>query len=287
MAYDQDTVLAFLEDLAKRLEKGTLELPPCPQVALKIRALLGRDDVSAAQVANLALLDPVLTARILKLANSAAFSRSTARTTDVKIAVGRLGFDLVKNLAFELALEKTFKLEAGSGLGELNEAIRTDSRHVAVLAHLLAQCCAHAVKADESMLAGLLHEIGKLYILARADTYPALFADAETLGQHLNDWHPGIGHAIAEAWELPEAIIQAINEQDTADLVRYGPITVSEVLSVACVLSRVPQVDSDEQFEALVRLPAFSRLHLNASTCRLLHDKAQQMADSVAAVLAG
>jgi HD-like signal output (HDOD) protein len=70
VADEQNTTLSFLEDLAKRLEKGTLDLPPCPQIALKIRELLARDDVSASQVANFALMDPVLTARIFKGAAS-------------------------------------------------------------------------------------------------------------------------------------------------------------------------------------------------------------------------
>jgi HD-like signal output (HDOD) protein len=286
VADEQNTTLSFLEDLAKRLEKGTLDLPPCPQIALKIRELLARDDVSASQVANFALMDPVLTARIFKLANSAAFSRSATPTTELKSAIGRVGFDMVKSLAFEIALDSAFKLDARSGLGGLSNAIRIHSRQVAVLAYFLAKRCASALKADEPMLGGLLHEVGKLYILGRADAYPALFADPDTLDQLLEEWHAAIGHAIVEAWALPEAVVQAISEQEVADVVRYGTISVSEVLSAAILLSRVPAVDSEEHIDALVHLPAFTRLKLDAVTCRVLSSKSREMADSVATVLA-
>ena len=58
-------------------------------ITLEIRGLLERDDVSVDRIPRLALLDPVLAAAVLKLANSAMFSRSASPTTDVKAAIDR------------------------------------------------------------------------------------------------------------------------------------------------------------------------------------------------------
>lgn len=279
--------LAFLTDLAMRLEAGTLQVPACPQVALKVRDLVRQEDASIGRVAQLALLDPVLTARILGVANSATFSRSSAATTDIKVAIGRVGFDMVQTLAFELALDKSFKLESKGQLQALTRRIRLNGRQTALFAYVLVRRRAAAVKLDEAMLAGLLHEVGKLYVLAHAQSYPDLFADGDESEGLLNQWHTSIGHAIVEAWGLPEAVITAINEQNSVDTLRQGPITLAEVLIAASRLAQLPDVDADEQIEALIALPAVRRLRLDGSVCRGLISQSRSMASSAGALIGG
>jgi HD-like signal output (HDOD) protein len=285
MTGNEQAVLVFLEDLAGRLASGNIDLPPCPQIALRVREILGQEDTTAEKVARLALLDPVLAGRIFKLANSAMFSRSAGATSDIKTAIGRIGFDMVKTLAFEVALDQTFELGAGSRLVGLSRSIRGHSRQVAVLAYLIAKRYAPGVKAGDAMLAGLLHEVGKLYIVGQADAYPALFSDPSRLEQLLDDWHAGIGHAILDAWELPEAIVTAVGEQDAVDNAPFGAVTVTVVLAAASDLSPLCTGVSEQDKEAALCRPAVQRLNLDDTMVRPLIDQTKALSASVASLL--
>ncbi len=81
---------------------------------------------------------------------------------------------------------------------------------MASLAHSLAKE-SRCVRTDEAMLAGLLHNIGKVYIIARAPKDPG---SAPTLdAAAMRDWYPNIGKALSENWKMPEDITGAIAGQ--------------------------------------------------------------------------
>lgn len=281
MTEPKQTPLDFVEDLSRRLDSGVLDLPPCPQIALRIQSLLENEDTSPGELAQISLLDPILTGRIFSVANSAMFSRSAPPTTDIRTAIGRIGFDMVKTLAFEVALDKAFDLRAGSGLSDLNRAIRSHSRKVGVLAHLLAKSYLPSVHEYEAMLAGLLHEVGKLYILARADSFPDLFGDPTVLADLLGDWHSALGHAILGAWGLPESVVVAVGEQDGVDAIPKGQPMTAVVLRAAIALSGLCDAGPEAADQALGSLPALRFLDLDEAVLRALIKQSRGLARSV------
>ena len=285
MAETRQTPLDFLEDLSLRLAEGKLDLPPCPQVALRIQHLLANEDVSPGELAQASLLDPILTGRIISVANSAMFSRSAPPTTDIRTAIGRIGFDMVKTLAFEVALDNAFELKSSSGLRDLNRAIRTHSRRVGVVAHLLAKRYAPAGHEYEAMLAGLLHEIGKLYILARADSFPDLFGDPLALAGLLGDWHAALGHAILDTWGLPESVVTAVGEQDGVGAAPSGHSMIPAVLRAAILISALCDMGPDAVAEPLASHPALRFLTLDEAAARALVKQSCSLAKTVGALI--
>jgi len=87
------------------------------------------------------------------------------------------------------------------------------SMTVAAFAYVLART-ATRVNPDEAMLGGMMHGIGKLYVLTRAVRHPELFADREMLDGIIDDWHASIGKAILENWDFSEEMSEAIGGQD-------------------------------------------------------------------------
>ena len=75
---------------------------------------------------------------------------------------------------------------------------------VAAFAYVLARNCTK-VNPDEAMLTGMMHGIGKLYVLTRVIDHPELFASNTMLNQIIGEWHASIGRAILENWNFPEA----------------------------------------------------------------------------------
>jgi HD-like signal output (HDOD) protein len=121
------------------------------------------------------------------------------------------------------------------------------------------------------MLAGLLHNIGKLYIIARVpknpDSAPALDPAV------VHDWHPNIGKALAQNWKLPEEIATAIGGQLESDRSHEGPPDLLDLLIVAVevaakMAARAPDDEGLAQLPAAVALglaaPAFKRIALDA-----------------------
>jgi HD-like signal output (HDOD) protein len=284
MAEQRQTPLDFVEDLSRRLANGDLDLPPCPQIALRIQHLLENEDASPGELAQVALMDPILTGRIINVANSALFSRSAPPTTDIRAAIGRIGFDMVKTLAFEVALDKAFDLKASSGLRDLNRTIRCHSRQVGILAHLLAKRYLPSVHEYEAMLAGLLHEVGKLYILARADAYPDLFGDPTVLHDLLADWHSALGHAILDEWGLPESVVTAVGEQDGVGEVPGQSMTAC-ALRAAMTLSDLCDAGPDAATASPASLPALRFLNLDEAAFRGLLKHSCNLAHSVGALM--
>ena len=87
------------------------------------------------------------------------------------------------------------------------------------------------------MLAGLMHDIGKLYILTRVEAYPALFGDRENFDALLSAWHTGVGRAIVELWGFPEPIATAVDEHEELARSASTAIDLADVVLVANLLS--------------------------------------------------
>ena len=93
------------------------------------------------------------------------------------------------------------------------------------------------------MLAGLLHDIGKFYILTKSKQYPDLFHNAQILNEIMQDWHTAVGRGILEAWQFSEEIATAADEHETLERMHFGPADLTDVVLVANLFSH--QGDSD------------------------------------------
>jgi HD-like signal output (HDOD) protein len=102
------------------------------------------------------------------------------------------------------------------------------STYVAAICYLLAKN--HTGRnADETLLAGLLHRVGRLYILVRTPRFPALLGDPASLEEILRNWHANIAKAILENWELNEELIQAIAAQDEIGRDHAAPAAINDI----------------------------------------------------------
>jgi HD-like signal output (HDOD) protein len=203
----------FVRQLVTSLPGQKIDLPAFPEVVRRLQVLLAQPDTTAKDLAPLIESEPVLSAHLLQMANSAALNAAGNQVTTVKAAINRLGFNLVRITAMVHALRQ---LEHHSALQPIRRelaAIWQSSIEVAVRCHTVARRVLGR-QADEAMLAGLLHGIGALYILMqsqRAD--PQLRQDPAFAGM-VADWHPAIGKAILDGWGLPPMLGEAVVRQD-------------------------------------------------------------------------
>lgn len=258
------SIAALVERLERSLSTGQLELPSLPEVALKIRRSLADDNVSVGEIARLLGADPALAARIVRVANSAMFYRGGRPITSVNAAVSQLGYKMVRNVALSFAAQQVFIGYASRSLRDLVSGIWRHSVHTAVLSHMLARTRTKQ-NADEAFLAGLLHEVGKLYIVMRAKDAVEELTDDPAFAAVLSAWHPRLGRAVIEAWELSDELAAAVGDHEHCSLAVADPPTLTGVVAVASFLAeRSDAACSDPNFHA--QLPDLGVLACDKAT---------------------
>src|ERR1700754_606459 len=87
----------FVELLAKELSTGKIDLPSFPDIAMRVRQVLGDENVKPEQVVRVVSAEPALAARLLNIANSAALNFTGKAVTDLRAAIARMGFNMVRS----------------------------------------------------------------------------------------------------------------------------------------------------------------------------------------------
>ena len=268
---------AFVSELAQEVSSGKVELPSFPDVAVRVRKVLADEQVSNEQIARIVGSDAGLAARVLTLANSAALNRSGRSVGDLKTAVNRIGHNNVRTAAVSFAIAQLRRASELRNIAPQLELVWQEATLVAALSYSIAARC--QLNSDESMLAGLLHNVGKLYILARANRHGSLFRDPAALAQVLRDWHANVGKAIVENWGFPEHIAEAIGEHENIDRT-VGQADVTDVLTVAVMAAGFMGHEVDFELN-MQGVKAFSRLSLDNAKCAHIM---QSCSDEIAAL---
>tara|TARA_A100001037_G_scaffold113318_1_gene103218 strand:+ start:314 stop:1324 length:1011 start_codon:yes stop_codon:yes gene_type:complete len=204
------------QERIKKITQSIIGLPTLPTVITQMIGLIDNPKTSAKDVAGLISTDQALTAKILKLANSAFYGFPREIAT-VNHAVVVLGFDTVKNLGLSVSVLERFA--GGSGDTEFDrQKFWEHSIACGVAARMLAGKLRYRVQ-GEAFAAGILHDIGKLilsqYFTDEFGEILALVRDEDLyIGkaeeQVLGLTHTEIGHWLAEKWNLPDKLVAAI-----------------------------------------------------------------------------
>jgi HD-like signal output (HDOD) protein len=227
---------AFVQTLAGELSSGKIDMPSFPDIAARVRKVLSDEFVSSKQVVRVVSTEPALAGKLMMIANSVAMNPNGARITDLNTAITRIGLNMVRSASLSFAMEQIRKSEAFASLRVPMTALWERSVLVASLSYVIAKRLT-ANNPDTAMLAGLMHGMGKLYILTRAAKHPALFADAPTYNQIVRDWHSSIAKAILENWDINEEIVAAVEGYEDLERDHKGPSDLTDVLTVANLLA--------------------------------------------------
>lgn len=226
----------FVQALAKELSSGRIELPSFPDVAIRVQRALADDDVRPDTIVRLIGSEPALAAWVLRMSNSAALNATGRQINDLRTAVTRLGFNVVRSAAVSFAMSQLARAEELKGLEQPLRQLWNRSTLVAAMANVVAKKVA-LVNPDTALLAGLLHGIGRLYLLTRARQFPALFSDAAAYGQIVSDWHTNVAKAILENWDMADEIVSAVHEHEQVYREHDGPPDLTDVLLVGDLLA--------------------------------------------------
>jgi HD-like signal output (HDOD) protein len=256
----------FVRSLAGELSAGKIDLPSFPEIALRVRRVLSDSNSSIDQVVRVVGSEPALAARLMRVSNAASFNRTGRPIADLRTAITRIGYNMVRSAAMAFAMSQMRRNNKLEALQPRMNELWERSTSVAAFAYVLARTCSH-VNPDEAMLAGMMHGIGKLYIMTRAAQHQELFRDEATLNAIMDDWHAAVGKAILENWEFIETMSEAVgNQDDHARMDRNDP-DLRDVLAVAILLAIYAEDVAGLEL-ALNGLPETIRLGLDEARIR-------------------
>jgi HD-like signal output (HDOD) protein len=262
--------LQFLAALAKEVSSGTMDLPCFPDIVVRIRSALSDPATTSEQVVTIVGAEPRLAARLLQTANSVAFNQSGKPLTDLRSAITRLGHQLVQSAAMAFAVQQMKNEKSLRAIAGMMSELWKQSIIVAAICQEMARRT--KVNPDEAFLTGLLHGIGRLYVIVRAAGKSAEIKDLASFMDLVQDWQASIGKAVLENWGFEEAMCEAIGAQSDLDRDKrrgHEPdlsdvLNASIALGLGLGLSRV----AADSAEAQANGPrAFAVLGLTAKDC--------------------
>jgi HD-like signal output (HDOD) protein len=279
---ERASALAFLGSLATEVSKGTVNLPCFPDVVMRIRKALAEPNVSLTEIVKIVGTEPRLAARLLQAANSAAFNPAGKHLTDLRAAITRLGHRPVQSAAMSFAVKQLRLAPALRSISKPLNILWEQSISVAAICQVIARRT--KVSPEEAFLTGLLHGIGRLYIMVRSvGKSDQLYQDPNFVDM-IESWHPAIGKAVLENWGFDEHMCEALGDQDDNCHGGKSEPDLTDVIVVGVALARVLRepgprsVDTDGA-------KSYGRLRLTAQNCAEILRHAEHQLGSLHAAL--
>ncbi|MGD8591227.1 MAG: HDOD domain-containing protein [Gammaproteobacteria bacterium] len=191
------------------LVEGTLGLVSLPEISIKINEMVDDPKCSAAHIGKVIGKDAALTARLLKIVNS-AFYRFPSRVETVSRAITIIGYRELRDLVFATTVSGIFE-RISSDLVDLDSFWR-HGIYSGILSRLIADNC-QVLHGERLFVAGLMHDIGQLIISYKLPKLMRAIMDlSETEGialheaeqQILGFTHADVGAELMKVWQFPE-----------------------------------------------------------------------------------
>ena len=264
----------FVNELVQDLESGHLQLPTLPEVALRVRDVVDDENANASQIADIIAQDAALSARLLQVVNSPLY-RGRQEIDRLSMVIARLGNKLVRNLVTSQVMKQMFQA-TNDMVDQRLRSVWEHSVQVAAISRALASR-APGIEPDQAMLAGLLHDVGTLPILYRAEERDELLDTPGLLDHLIETLHTRIGGAILKHWKFPEALVAVAAEHEDLTREHAGPADLIDVVQVANLQSHI---DSDHALSQAdwSKIPAFHQLGLDVDVHEIeLTDVAEEI----------
>lgn len=218
----------------KRITESIIGLPTLPTVVSKMIELVDNPRTSAASLSRLISTDQALTARLLKLANSAYYGFPREIST-VNMAIVVLGFNTVKDMGLSLSVFDAFKNQENTPSFDIAR-FWEHSIACGIASRMLAHNY-HSRFAGEAFVAGLLHDIGKVILNQYFHKEFKLIMEMTSGGMLLEEAedsvlgirHSQIGSWLAEKWNLPKLISETIEFHHVPWDAKKEPLFVSTI----------------------------------------------------------
>lgn len=254
----RDSQPGIIDEIRDAFYDHEISLPSMPDVATRISRAIHSEDADLRSIATIVQADPVISARLVRVANSAMYS-DLSQVESVQKAITRIGLQATRAIVMRVVLDNLFKPKSGI----IRKRIKKYYQHsiqTGAISHALASHL-QGFDPEQAFLAGLIHDIGVLPVLIQADSQEELGQDSELLERALSELRAEVGASLLQQWEFEEAFIRTardaenwMREVDTPDY--------CDIVQIAQLQSSVAGGQKITAGLPMNELPAFRRLGL-------------------------
>lgn len=229
---------AFRTLVEQELADGKLNFPTSLDASIRIKRLADDPDASLDDIARVVTTEPVLSARVVRMANSVAVNPYGATIDGVGGAVRRIGLSALRGVALAVAAEQLAHDQRSYNMRIVASGLWRHSVDVACWAHAIARQ-SRAVAPDAALLAGMMIDIGQFYLVSRASAFPAMENQIDRFAALVVSLDAPIGRAILDDFGLPEEIVGAYAHDDEYSGA-WPPDNLGDLVFVAKAVSDAP-----------------------------------------------
>jgi HD-like signal output (HDOD) protein len=252
---------ALLEDL----KSDRLVLPSLPDVAVRVGRAMREENTNARKLANVIQTDPAITTKLIRAANSPLYAGVTP-VDSCAAAIIRLGADTTHKLVLTFALRELFNTRSPV-LKKHMLQLWEHSVKVSALCYVLAKV-SDQFNPEHAMLAGLLHDIGKVAILSYAERYPEVAGDTDKLEMVMRDMRGTIGGAILRSWGFIDDLIVVAEEAENWLRQHAGDADYADLVIIAQLHTFIGKPEMSH-LPTLDQVPILKKLRMGEMTPKL------------------
>ncbi len=244
----REAVEAFGRDVCAESAED-LSFPTSLDASRRVLRAVENPDIGMSDLSKIVVAEPLLSAKVIRLANSVALNPNNQPVLDVRHAVLRVGMDPIKALAMVLIMDQLRQSQRHSGCRSLCNQLWERSVHVAALSYVLARKLAHHLNADEAMFAGIVHDLGRFYLLSHVPDYPVLLEDPVVLAQCIDDLADQATKMVLNHLNLPASVIDSVlaSREYSGEM---PPTSLADILFIAGAVS--PSRDPFEELDTRI-----------------------------------
>lgn len=248
--------------------KTIINLPALPAIAMEVVEMVDNPKTSASQLGKIISADQALTAKVLKIANS-PFYGFPKKISTINFAIIVLGFDALKEIVISISLVSSLQKKSDNYFD--SRAFWDHSIATGVIARRLARDLGYRVS-GEVFVGGLLHDMGisvmhryfhneyrRIVDISRESELTFMEAEESVLGVT----HADIGSWLAERWNLPDHLVEAVLLHSSPSKAEKNPELVALIHCADVFASRINttpvEFDKGVDFDK----GALERLHLD------------------------
>lgn len=235
---DFDTQAARLAaSIEEEIFEHRMAFPSSFDLVLRIKKLADQPDSSLDDIASLVRAEPLLSARVVRMANAVLLNPYGGHITNVTDAVRRIGLATLRCLSFAVSAEQLAVAQQSVAIRAQSDALWRHAADTACWAWALARST-RRTDADTAMFAAMLLNIGQFFLLARTAAYPALGEDAQRFAHLVRKHHLAVTHALLDALDVPDPVVMAMTNMPK--VVAWPPQDLAGILSLAVAHATTP-----------------------------------------------
>jgi len=267
-------------NICQDMMNDKLSLPSLPEIALKIQRVYQDDLADLNSIADLLIIDPAISAKLIKIANSVVY-KGEVPTETLKAAISRLGLDTTYKQVMAYAVNDLFN-SSSNCLKEKMTALWDHSRKVAAISHLLAKET-KLFNPELAMLAGLVHDLGTIVILEYLEKTGLSKDESINSNMVVDTLRPVITGMLMKKWNFTQETITVAEECE--DWFR-NPNDVADLCDIVMLAQYHSFIGTDaiKALPLITTIPAMKKLGLNPLDSIALMKKSKNKLKSMEAL---